>query len=447
MLKGVGTAAKWGAGILTAATAAGAALTGMAMKSAEAMDTIDKGSQKVGISKKAYQEWSYVLGQNGMDVSKLESGMKSLLSSMDAAAGGSSAATERFDELGISIYDTNGKLKSQETMLNETLHALAGMENGSEKARLATELFGKAGIELMPMLNNGADSMDELTARAHELGLVVSDEAVDAGVLLGDTMDDAKQSFSAITTKLGIELMPMVQKALDWVLKHMPEIQGVVSEVFGVIGGVISALSPVVGALFSGIENMWKTVLKPVLTGILTFVSGVFSGDLKKAFKGLLTAIGGIWNGLSGIIKMPINAAIKLLNRFIGELNKLKIPEWVPAVGGKNLNIKPISYLYSGGVLERGQVGMLEGTGAEAVVPLENNSKWIRAVARDMGTALNYADDSAILERLDTLIELITMLIKLKQIPSADDLIGLLSSEVDRRLGKTLSFKERLVMT
>ena len=64
---GIKTAAKWGAGIATAAVAGGAALLGVATKAAGTADHIDKMSQKIGISKTGFQEWSYVLGQNGMD--------------------------------------------------------------------------------------------------------------------------------------------------------------------------------------------------------------------------------------------------------------------------------------------------------------------------------------------------------------------------------------------
>ena len=133
LLGGVETAAKWGAAIVTGATAAAGALVGVATNAAGAMDEIDKGSAKVGISKQAYQEWSYVLGQNGMDISKMEVGMKTLVAAMDGAASGTESAAANFEALGLSIYDADGKLKDQETMMNEAIYALASMENGTER--------------------------------------------------------------------------------------------------------------------------------------------------------------------------------------------------------------------------------------------------------------------------------------------------------------------------
>ena len=235
---GIKTVGKWGTAIGAASAAVGGALFGVATKSASAMDEIDKMSAKIGISKQGYQEWAYVMGQNGMEIDKLQTGMKTLVSKMDAVASGNKNAKETFKELGISVYDSTGKLKDQETMMNEALYALAGMENGTEKARLATELFGKAGVDMMPMLNGGAEGMKELTERAHELGLVVSDEAVTSGVVFGDTMDDVKSSLGMIVTKVGNEIIPIFQKMADWVIANVPKMLEKYEEFKQLIGKV-----------------------------------------------------------------------------------------------------------------------------------------------------------------------------------------------------------------
>lgn len=219
---GIKTVGKWGTAIAAAATVAGGALLGVANNSASAMDEIDKMSAKIGISKQGYQEWAYVMGQNGMEIEKMQVGMKTLVSQMDGVASGNKNATEMFNKLGLSVYDATGKLKDQETMMNETMFALADMENGTEKARLATELFGKSGVEMMPMLNGGSEGMRELTARAHELGLVVSDEAVTSGVVFGDTMDDVKASLGMVGTRIGNEIIPIFQKMAEWVITNVP---------------------------------------------------------------------------------------------------------------------------------------------------------------------------------------------------------------------------------
>lgn len=293
-VKGVGTAAKWGAGIVGAASAGAAALIGVTTKSAETMDVIDKMSAKIGISKQGFQEWSYVMGQNGMDVSKLQVGMKTLLGQMDGAANGTKSAQDNFKKLGLTWSDSTGKLKSQEQMLKETMYALADMENGSEKAKLATELFGKAGSEMMPMLNGGSEGMKELTDRAHELGLVVSDDAVTAGVVLGDTLDDVKQSFGAVMTKIGNGLMPVVQMGLDWILDHMPEIQDVVGGVFSFIQDIVSIVITLLKGGISLFDDVFGVIIDKIFEMKDTFNSSMEEfDDFGEAFKQMLEVITG----------------------------------------------------------------------------------------------------------------------------------------------------------
>ena len=535
LLDGVGTAAKWGAGIVAGATAAAGALVGVATDAAGAMDVIDKGSAKVGLSKQAYQEWSYVLGQNGMDISKMEVGMKTLVAAMDGAAAGTASAAEKFDALGLSIYDSNGNMKDQETMMNEAIYALANMENGTEKARLATELFGKSGVEMMPMLNGGAEGIADLTQRAHDLGLVMSDEAVTAGVVLGDTMDDVKQTFGALGNQLGVGFMPIIQSVLDLILANIPTIQtmfnqlapvltglleGILPSLFSLVESILPVLFDLLGAIIPVVVDIVKAVLpvfvsllemllppivqivqallppllklltpilellKPILdllqpildlvvsiltplgelisglltplvtivskvieialiplqaqfttlsgllsgtvnaafglimnqvntikgvfSGLIQFITGVFTGDWKKAWDGVQKIFGSVFEGMKELFKIPINWIIDGINAFIKGLNKLKIPEWVPGVGGKGLNLATIPKLEQGAVLEKGQVGFLEGNGAEAVVPLHQNKKWISAVAQDMAeNGISGAASNELLEAFNLFVAML----------------------------------------
>lgn len=306
--KGITTAAKWGAAIAAGASAAGAALLGVANKSAEAADEVDKMSQKIGLSKEAYQEWRYAMGQSGVDISVMQTGVKTLTNLMDSAKNGTASATETFEQLGVSIYDANGALKDQETMMSEAIMALANMEDSTERAKLATELFGKAGTELEPLLNSGADGIQELMDRAHELGLVMSDEAVDAGVVFGDTLADVKDSLSMVVTNIGIQVMPMIQTLLDWVLEHMPEILETVSGVMeGIQNGiaVMQAFWEEHGDAISAKVEMVMDVIKEVvriamdvLQELIVVAMAVLSGDWEAAWDGIVDVVTNIGSAL-----------------------------------------------------------------------------------------------------------------------------------------------------
>lgn len=344
-LSGVGTAAKWGAAIGGAAIAGAAAIGGLAMRSAEATDRIDKLSARTGLSKKAFQEWDYVLGQNGVNIEVMKNGMKTLTKFMAEAADGNEDVYNKFEQLGVALFDTTGKLREQEDVMKDTLKSLADLPNGAEKAALATELFGKAGSELMPMLNNGSASIDELTKRAHELGLVMSDDAIAAGVKLGDTMDDVKKSFGAITTQLGVQFMPAVQAVLEWVLSAMPTIQVIMGGTFNLIGDLVSTVSGSINTILipafqmffsetsSGAEGFQGT-----MQGLWDFIEPLMQ-DLQALFQTILKAIAGFWKTygdqilnivkpLFDTIKVIIETAMNLIRGIIRIVTGLIKGDW-----------------------------------------------------------------------------------------------------------------------
>ena len=137
-------------------------------------------------------------------------------------------------------------------------------------------------------------------------------------------------------------------------------------------------------------KEAWGTV-KEFAANAWEGIKEVFGNAVEwftKVFEGVSKAIGKVMDGVVGIVKKPINAIISLLNTFIDGLNKIQVPDWVPTVGGKGINIPHIKQLAEGGVLRKGQMGFLEGNGAEAVVPLDQNKKWIRAVSQDLRKSL-----------------------------------------------------------
>lgn len=186
-----------------AAVAASAAVLVKAVQSigstidafAQKSDRIDKVSQSLGLTRDTFQELDYAFKQNGASLDNFGMGMKSLQEITTKAASGSKTA---FDKLGISVKNANGTLKSQDQILTETLSAFNNMQQGVEKSSLATDIFGRSAQELMPVLNQESGSIDDLRTRAHDLGLVLSNEDVDAGVKFGDTVSDMKDAFSAL---------------------------------------------------------------------------------------------------------------------------------------------------------------------------------------------------------------------------------------------------------
>jgi phage-related minor tail protein len=148
-----------------------------------------------------------------------------------------------------------------------------------------------------------------------------------------------------------------VKGVIDNINKYFNDVKSTVSDVFNGIWskvqGVMDNVGNKISNVLQGIQNSWN--------GLTWFVSGVFSG-IEGAVSSLVGSVKGMVNGVIG----GINGAIGIINKIPG------------------VHIGRIPKLERGGVLKRGQVGLLEGNGAEAVVPLERNKAWIRAVAKDM---------------------------------------------------------------
>lgn len=140
--------------------------------------------------------------------------------------------------------------------------------------------------------------------------------------------------------------------------------------------GIKSIFSPVVEWFTEKFKKAWEGVKKVFSTGGKIF-SGIKEG-IANAFK---TVVNAIIRGINKIIAFPFNKINDMLD-------KIRNIEFLGISPFKNLisrfNVPQIPELYRGGVLEKGQVGLLEGDGAEAVVPLEQNTGWIKKVAREM---------------------------------------------------------------
>lgn len=284
-----------------AAIASVGVMAGTAIKFAETTDVIDKMSQKIGISAEGYQRLKYAAGQSGIDIDIMQTSMKKLNGIIDDSHNGVKSATEHFEKLGISIYDSSGELKSSEDIMMDSLKALADMEAGAERSALAVDLFGKGATELAPLLNEGSVGIQELTDRAEELGIILSNETVSSGVVFGDTVDDMNQALGGIGNELLTRMLPIAQDMADWVLDNMPTIKSVVGGAFSFIGDVLYVTVDVIKFLydsFSGAVNGIVKGSKYMYEKAEPYIAG-----LNRIFKGFLTLLDTVTFGLTDFSK------------------------------------------------------------------------------------------------------------------------------------------------
>lgn len=156
------------------------------------------------------------------------------------------------------------------------------------------------------------------------------------------------------------------------------------TKAFGLLGVPLNAFCSTVTAI-------WNTI-KGVLSGIIDFIGGVFTGNWARAWNGVKNIFSSIVSGFAGIFKAPINAIISGINSFIGGLNKIKIPGWVPGVGGKGFNISKIPKLAEGAVVSKATPAIFGEAGTEAVIPLQRNTKGLDLIAQKISERLPQGD-------------------------------------------------------
>lgn len=124
----------------------------------------------------------------------------------------------------------------------------------------------------------------------------------------------------SVFTNIWNIIQPILQQILTTVQAVLPSVLAIFQNVFNTIGGVVNGLAT-------------------VLSGLIQFITGVFSGNWAQAWEGIKSVFSGAWDALTSIVKGVINNIIGIINGAIAGLNSIKIPDWVPVVGGKGVNI------------------------------------------------------------------------------------------------------------
>ena len=207
---GLKTLGKVGAGITavmgTATIAAGTTLVKGASEVAAYGDNIDKMSQKLGISAQAYQEWDAIMQHSGTSIESMSRGMQTLQKNAVNSA-------DKFEALGISQEQL--ATMSTEELFSATITGLQNMGEGAERTALASELLGGSAKELGALLNTSAEDTEAMRQRVHELGGVMSDEAVKAAAAYQDSLQDMQTGFDGLKRNMMSSFLPSVTKVMD----------------------------------------------------------------------------------------------------------------------------------------------------------------------------------------------------------------------------------------
>ena len=155
--------------------------------------------------------------------------------------------------------------------------------------------------------------------------------------------------------------------------------------VFETVKNVVKVFRDFMGPIINSLEV--------IFLGLTSFISGVFSGNWRRAWFGVRQIFEGIVSGLGSIFKAPLNFMIDGINKFLSSIGKVKIPDWVPGVGGKGFSIPKIPRLAKGGIVSASTIANIGEAGTEAVIPLQRNTQGLDMIAEKISERLSLSQN------------------------------------------------------
>lgn len=352
--------------ISTAAGAAGAAMFGLAKSAGEAADQVGKAAQKTGLQVEAFQKLAHAAEMSDVGQEEFVAGMSRLnraiaeaaeegakagrkldaasrdagrnivrnltnsIETFDAlgvtvrrfgdgveqsgkkAEDGSRGVAAAFARLGVSIRDANGTLRSNQDILFDLASAFSKMPDGAEKSALAMEIFGRAGAELLPFLNEGAAGIRKLGDDFVKLGGVFTSEQTKIGDALGDALDEVGVAVRGLRNQVGILFAPALTQGAnafrDLLVANREAVLdfGRAAEQYGtrVVQDLINALQ----GRDAAVENIWILEWRDAIVTFGNDVRAVVETVVVPLFNSVRTAARTVADAINAAFGTDISA-------------------------------------------------------------------------------------------------------------------------------------------
>lgn len=207
-----------GAAIGTAFAAAAAVMTVLVKQSIDNMDAMSKMAASTGIAIDSLTSLGYAGELSGVNVETLSANMVKLTKNMSDAAKGTGDAKDAFAAMGLSVKDSEGNLKSSDQMLGDIADKFAQYKDGAEKTALAVAIFGRAGAQMIPMLNAGREGLAAAQEEATRLGITLSQETASAAEAFNDNLSRLKATQDGWINAITAEVLPALVDFSDFLV-------------------------------------------------------------------------------------------------------------------------------------------------------------------------------------------------------------------------------------
>jgi len=307
----------------------GGGLLGLARGTANYSEQILMLSEKTGIATDRFQALAFAAEQSSVGPESFADAMKFLNANITEALQGNADAKQWFEAAGVSINDASGKAKTADVIFLEMADAFQKSGNAAAKVKIAMGTLGRAGVDMIPLLNGGSAAIEDLMGKAKSLGLILDGDAIKQAEAFGDKLSQLWQIVKATGIAIGAALIPHLEPLIDRFVDLAAELKPVVA---ARIGEWFQSLGDVVPVVIDGLARFWD-VLQQVGSAIAwvgdTFGYGttvavalgaMIAGPLVLAFANLTiaatllgTSLGGVFAKLGAAAVMPAVAAFGAL--------------------------------------------------------------------------------------------------------------------------------------
>lgn len=259
--------------------------------STDAADQMSKSAQKVGITTEALSRLKYAAELADVPFENLEKSLTKLSrAAYDATATGGASA-QAFTQMGIATTDASGRLKDSAVLMSEVADKFARMENGSAKTALSMALFGKAGAEMIPLLNEGSAGLKKYADEADNLGLTISGNTGPESERFNDNLQRIGKISTGAANTITADLLPalnVVAEAFVGTAKDggaLALVAGTIKTAFetiAIVGSDVAFTFKVVGTEIGAMLAKWDALLHLDPDGVMV-ISEAVKKDLAQA--------------------------------------------------------------------------------------------------------------------------------------------------------------------
>ena len=248
----------------------GGAFIGLVKGAVDSADSFGKLSDQTGIAANSLQAYANAGKLAGVGQETIDKGLRRLAQSMREADQGVATYSDSYKALGISVRDSDGNLKSSETVLGEIADRFADLPDGATKAAISMEIFGRSGASLINLLNGGSAALSEFN-------YAVSDEFAQNAEFFNDQIAVLGIRFDGFRKQLADALLPTLNNLIG-VFSDLFSSQQDFTMLFDAIGLSIKTVSAAIFTTIAGFKFLGR-----VVTDILKIINEARKGNFKGA--------------------------------------------------------------------------------------------------------------------------------------------------------------------